>query len=108
MSAFLGELSAALPEGTHAIVVLDQAGWHVARGLDVPATMTLVPLPPYSPEMNGIERLWRYLKDRYLSEVVFPDLAAVVDACCDAWNAVLAEPGRIRSLCAEPWATVNS
>jgi transposase len=62
MNVFLGELGAAVPEGTHAIVVMDQAGWHVARGLTIPPNMTLVPLPPYSPELNGIERLWRYMK----------------------------------------------
>lgn len=107
MDAFLAELEEAVPDGTHAIVVMDRAGWHVSRGLKVPARLSLVPLPPYSPELNGIERLWRYLKDRHLSNRVFPDLAAVVDACCAAWNAVLAEPGRIRSLCAEPWAAVN-
>jgi len=108
MNVFLGELGAAVPVGTHAIVVMDQAGWHVARGLMVPPNMTLVPLPPYSPELNGIERLWRYMKDRYLSNRVFADLDAVVDACCEAWNAVVAETGRIRTLCAEPWAQVSS
>lgn len=108
MNVFLAGLGAAVPAGTHAIVVMDQAGWHVARGLAVPANMTLVPLPPYSPELNGIERLWRYMKDRHLSNRVFADLDAVVDACCAAWNAVLAEPGRIRTLCTEAWAQVTS
>jgi transposase len=108
MNAFLGELSAAVPAGTHAAVVMDQAGWHVARRLVVPANITLVPLPPYSPELNGIERLWRYMKATRLSNRIFPDIDAVIDACCEAWNAVIAEPGRIRSICSEPWAKVTS
>jgi transposase len=108
MNAFLGELSSAVPAGTHAAVVMDQAGWHVARRLVVPANITLVPLPPYSPELNGIERLWRYMKATRLSNRVFPDIDAVIDACCEAWNAVIAEPGRIRSICSEPWVKVTS
>jgi hypothetical protein len=48
------------------------------------------------------------MKDRYLSNRVFADLDAVVDACCEAWNAIVAENGRIRTLCAEPWAQVSS
>jgi transposase len=103
MNVFLGELGAAVPVGTHAIVVMDLAGWHVARGLTVPPNLTLVPLPPYSHELNGIERLWRYMKDRCLSNRIFADL----DACCEAWNAVIAEPGRIQSLCSEPWTKVT-
>jgi DDE superfamily endonuclease len=107
MNALLAELGKAVPDGTHAIVVMDRAGWRASRGLKVPAKLSLVPLPPYSPELNGIERLWRYLKDRHLSNRVLADLAAVVDACCAARNAVAAEPGRIRSLCSEPWAEVD-
>jgi putative transposase len=108
MNAFLALLSRAVPEGTHAIVVMDQAGWHVAHGLEVPANLTFVPLPPYSPELNPIERVWRYLKDVWLSNRVFPDLDAVIDACCQAWSALLAETGRIRSICTAPWARVRT
>ncbi len=107
MNAFLAEVSRAVPAGTHAAVVMDQAGWHVARALQVPPNLTPVPLPPYSPELNSIERLWRYMKDTKLSNRVFADLDDVVQACCAAWNAVLAEPGRIRSICSEPWAQVR-
>lgn len=108
MNVFLAELAAAIPAGTHAAVIMDQAGWHIARALSVPPNMTLVPLPPYSPEINGIERLWRYMKDTRLSNSVFPDLDAVVEACCSAWNAIIAEDGRIRSICSETWAKVKN
>jgi DDE superfamily endonuclease len=108
MSCFLAELATTIPAGTHAAVVMDQAGWHVAGRLEVPTNITLVPLPPYSPQLNAIERLWRYLKDSYLSNRVFTDLAAVIDACCEAWNAVIAETGRVRSICSETWAGVRN
>ena len=88
-----------------AVLVLDGAGWHGARALTVPPNITLVPLPPYSPELNPVERVWLYLRERSLSLRVFPDYRAIVDACCTAWNRLAAEPGRIRSLCNQPWIT---
>src|SRR5215211_8341561 len=55
MGVFLAELSRAVPAGTHAGLVLDGAGWHVSEGrLAVPANLTLIPLPPYSPELNPV------------------------------------------------------
>jgi len=51
-------------------VLIDGAGWHTANDLVVPANITLVPLPPYSPELNAIERLWQVMQDTLLSEGV--------------------------------------
>ena len=103
MGLFLAEFAAGLPEDVHAVLVLDGAGWHGARALAVPANVTLVPLPPYSPELNPVERVWLYLRERVLSLRVFADYRAIVDACCTAWNRLVAEPGRLRSLCDQPW-----
>ncbi|KMO32701.1 transposase, partial [Methylobacterium variabile] len=60
--------------------------------------VTLVRLPAYSPELNPVERIWLYLRERFLSARVFPDYKAILDACCSAWNALTAEPERIRSI----------
>src|SRR4028119_2041167 len=68
MGLFLAEFAAALPEDVHAVLVLDGAGWHGARALVVPPNVTLVPLPPYSPELNPVERVWLYLRERFLSQ----------------------------------------
>jgi putative transposase len=103
MTLFLAEFSRNLPEDVHAVLVLDRAGWHGAKALAVPGDVTLVPLPPCSPELNPVERVWLYLRERFLSLRVFADPAAIVDACCRAWNRLVAEPGRIRSLCDQPW-----
>ncbi len=51
----------------HVVLVLDRAGWHIAKALEVPANITLLHLPPYSPELNPVERLWAYIKSHYLS-----------------------------------------
>src|SRR5919199_1482737 len=99
MDVFLAELARAVPAGTHAALVLDGAGWHVSEELSVPANLTLIPLPPYSPELNPVERVWEHLRDRWLSHrVLAGGYQAVVDAACAAWNAPLAEPGRLQSL----------
>ena len=104
MNLFLAELAAAVPAGTHAVLILDRAGWHISESLSVPANLTLVHLPPYSPELNPVERVWLYLRERWLSHrVLAGGYEAVLDAACAAWNALLAEPGRLRSLTSYPW-----
>ena len=103
MNLFLAELAQAVAPGAHAVVLMDKAGWHIADNLVVPANITPVFLPPYSPELNPIERLWLYLKDSRLTHRVFAGTAEIIDACCNAWNGLLAETGRIKSLCAYPW-----
>jgi transposase len=103
MNLFLAELSQAVAPGAHGIVLMDKAGWHTAGELRVPKNLSLVFLPPYSPELNPIERLWLHLRDNRLSHRVFQTTQAIIDSCCEAWNWLLAETGRIRSLCSYPW-----
>jgi transposase len=104
MGLFLAELAHALPARTHAVLVLDRAGWHVSADLQVPPNLTLVHLPPYSPELNPVEKVWQHLRDRWLSHrVLAGGYAAVLDAACQAWDAVRAGPGRLRSLTSYPW-----
>jgi transposase len=103
MSVFLAEFAKTLPENEHVVMVLDQAGWHGANALEIPDNVTLVTLPPYSPELNPVERLWLYLRERFLSLRVLEDQEAIIDACCQAWNAVADDVERIKSLCLQPW-----
>jgi transposase len=67
------------------------------------ANVTLVPLPPYLPELNPVDRVWLYLKERFLSHRLRADYEAIVDAACKAWKRLTAEGGRIKSLCTYPW-----
>jgi hypothetical protein len=92
MTLFLAELSQAVAPGARAVVLMDKAGWHIADDLVVPDNLSLVFLPPYSPELNPIERLWLYLRDDRLTYRVFVDTAQIVNACCDAWNAFSPKP----------------
>jgi putative transposase len=103
MNLLLAELAATLPARTHAVLVLDRAGWHIAHALQVPANLTLVLLPSHAPELNPMEKVWQYLRDRFLSHLVLPDDEAILDAACAAWNGFCAEPGRLQSLTCFPW-----
>jgi transposase len=103
MQIFLDHVAACRPSDAHLVLVLDGAGWHVSHDLAVPENITLVVLPPYSPELNPVERVWLYLRERFLSLRLLHSTEAIIDACCDAWMRLIAEPHRLRSLCAYPW-----
>ena len=77
MNIFLAEMSTQLAEG-HAILVLDGARWHRSKHLQVPANITLLFLPPYSPELNPIERLWNYIKRHTIKNHVYESLDALI------------------------------
>ena len=98
MQVFLDRFATALPTGVHAALLLDGAGWHTAGDIVVPANVSLIFLPPYSPKLNPVERIWLYLRERYLSLRLFVALEDIIAGCCDAWNRLVAEPGRIASL----------
>jgi transposase len=104
MQAMLDELSQAVAPDTHAVVLMDRAGWHVAKDLVIPANLTPLFLPAYPPELNAIERVWLDLRERYLSHRLWPGHDDILAACGAARNALLDETGRIRSLCTLDWA----
>ena len=103
MQEFLDRFAATIAQDEHVALVLDQAGWHGSGALIVPDNVTLVPLPPYSPELNPVERVWLYLKERFLSHRLLADYQAIADAACRAWNRLVAETGRITLLASYPW-----
>ena len=107
MQVHLQEISRTVTSGAHAIVVMDKAGWHTTPALQVPANLSLLHLPPRSPELNPQENVWQFLRQTYLSNRVFDDYEAIVEACCRAWNALLAEAGRIASIATRTWATIS-
>jgi transposase len=104
MNLHLRDLSRAVAADVQIALVLDNAGWHVSKGLRVPDNVTLVPLPPYAPELNAREPVWLYLKSHYLSNRAYADHDALYAAGRDAWNRFTADPERVRSVCHSPWA----
>lgn len=103
MQLFLDRFAKEVEDDEHVAMVLDQAGWHGSRALTVPSNITLIPLPPYAPELNPVERVWHYLKERYLSHRLHADYEAIADAAEQAWNRLRHDVGRLTSLCSYPW-----
>jgi transposase len=101
MQAFLDHFAATLGQDVHVALVLDGAGWHGSHDLVVPPNISLILLPPYAPELNPVERVWLYLRECLLSHRLLDSYEAIVEACCEAWNALT--PERLRSLTAFPW-----
>ena len=62
MNHHLCEISSQVAADAHAVVILDGASWHNSHALVAPSNITLLALPPYSPELNPVERIWHYLR----------------------------------------------
>ncbi len=104
MNPHLAEIAAAVAPGAHAVLLLDQAGWHLSETVAVPPSIALVPLPPKCPELNAMENVWQFMRDNWLSNRVFQSYDAVVDHCCHAWNRLVDQPWRIMSIGPRGWA----
>ena len=104
MTLHLAEISRHVAPGAHAVLVCDGASWHKTSGrLRVPENITLLRLPPYSPELNPVENIWEYLRANKLSNSVFDTYDTIVERCCTAWNWLTETPDRIRSIATTPW-----
>jgi transposase len=104
MQEHLAEISQAVDPGAHAVLILDQAGWHVTPKLKVPENITLMFLPPRSPELNPVENVWLFMRDNWLSNRVFRDYDDIVDQCCRAWNRLIDQPWKIMAIGLRDWA----
>ena len=107
MNKHLEEIAKAVAPGAHAVLVLDGAGWHGSQGLIVPENITLLPLPPYSPELNPVENVWEYLRKNKLSNRLYQSYEDIVEACCEAWNSLMAMPEEIATIATRSWAKVS-
>ena len=104
MELHLQEIALDVQPGAHAVLFVDQAGWHVTAKLHVPENMTLVPLPSKSPELNPVENIWQYIRDNWLSNRIFKSYDDIVDHCCFSWNKLVDRPWLIMSIGMRDWA----
>ena len=104
MDLHLQEIGNAVAPGKHAVLLLDQAGWHMSAKLAVPTNVTLVPLPAKCPELNPTENIWQFMRDNWLSNRVFNSYETLLDHCCEAWNNLVDQPWRIMSIGLRDWA----
>jgi transposase len=107
LSLHLAEIAKQVAKGAHAVLVLDGAGYHVADDLVVPDNITLLKLPPYSPELNPVENIWQYLRQNKLAITVFDGYEHIVDICCEAWNFFANDPSAITSITTRSWAQIK-
>lgn len=106
MQLHLNEISKNVTNGYHAVVVMDKAGWHLANDLDIPSNMTIIKLPPYSPELNPMEQVFQQLRKLKLSNAHYNDYEDIDIACVEAWNNFTEVKGNIKSLALRDWANV--
>ena len=104
MNEHLKEISLAVEPGAHAVLILDQAGWHTTPKLKVPENTTLLFLPSKAPELNPVENVWQFMRDNWLSNRIFNDYDEIVAHCCEAWNKLVDHPWKIISLGMRDWA----
>jgi len=104
MQIHLDEIGQQIEKGKHAVVVLDKAGWHTSKNLRIPKNISLLSLPPYSPEINPQEQVGRQMKHNDLANRNFSNYKDIVEACSQAWMKVINTPGTISSLCTRSWA----
>lgn len=98
MNVHLGLISKEVGESSHAILIMDCAGWHSkSRGLIIPNNISILDLPPYSPELNPVERLWKWLKENFLSNRVIEKNEDLVKIGCELWKRLTNE--RVKSIC---------
>ena len=104
MNAHLAEISAAVEPGAHAVLLLDQAGWHTTAKLNLPDNITILPLPAKSPELNPVENIWQFMRDNWLSNRIFESYDQIVVLCSEAWNRLRDQPWRVMSIGLCDWA----
>ena len=98
MQLHLDEISRHVSRRAHAVLLLDLAGWHTTGKLNLPSNITLIYLPSRAPELNPVENVWQYMRANWLSNRAFENNEAILDAACDAWRKLIANPCTISSI----------
>lgn len=106
MSLFLQEVSEDFKD-FFVIMLIDRAGWHMSKKLKIPENIRLIPQPPYSPELNPIEHLWDYLREKATPNKAFKSLDQLQDALCHHLKALGDAPEKLRSMTNFPYMRVT-
>ena len=103
MNLHLQAISQAISPGAHGLLVIDGAGWHTSGIVQPPDNISLLCLPPYSPELNPVENLWHYLRSHYWSNRAYPNYESLMQAATHAWRQTCLNPETITTVCAVPY-----
>jgi len=85
------------------LLVLDGAGWHRAKRLPIPANMKLIFLPAWSPQLNPVEHVWDEVREKWFSNRVFANMAALEEQLVTALTVLEDDPPRMASLTGFDW-----
>lgn len=102
MTLFLQELAGDFP-GEGCVVILDGAGWHRAGSVQIPESVKLIFLPPYSPELNPTEHVWSHLRTNVIGNTASDTLDDVVDTLCAGLLELSLKPDLVRSMTCYDW-----
>nr|WP_088568936.1 MULTISPECIES: IS630 family transposase [Colwellia] len=108
MEKHLALISKRIPEGRHGVIVVDGAAWHQAYLADKFDNLSIIKLPPYSPELNPIEQVWQWLRQNELANRCFNGYDDIVDECSRAWNSFISDASRVMKLCDRDWIKVGT
>jgi transposase len=106
MNLHLKAISDRVLNNKHAVVIMDNAGWHHAGKLHKFDNITLMYLPPYSPELNPQEQVWRQMRELYLANRCYKDYDDIVNSACEAWNKVTENKDSIIKLTTREWLNI--
>lgn len=106
MNIFLQTLSDKISEGRHVAMIVDNAGWHTAKALKIPQNITLIPLPPYSPELNAMEQIWEWLRNHHFSNQYYQSYGAIEEHACKAWNDLADNKVLVQSIMKRGWVSL--
>ncbi|MFS1458169.1 IS630 family transposase [Vibrio splendidus] len=108
MTKHLELISTATPRGKHSVVIMDQASWHQTHLANHFKNITIIHIPPYSPELNPIEQVWQWLRQYKLANRCFENYNDIVNSVCNAWNSFCEDKRRVQSLCFRDWTRLVS
>lgn len=89
------------------IMLIDRAGWHMSKRLNVPENIKLIPQPPYSPELNPVEHVWEHLREKATPNKAFKSLEQLQDTLCRHIIALGNAPGQLRSMTNFPYMRIT-
>ena len=107
MQAHVDEIARNVASGAHAVLILDRAAWHVTSKLVMPTNITPILLPSRAPEPNLVENIWQYMLANWLSNQIFENYDAIIEAICQAWNKLIEVQDTIKSIGMRDWAHVG-
>jgi transposase len=108
MEKHLSLIAKKVPKGRHALIVVDGAAWHQVHLTEKFNNLSIIKLPPYSPELNPIEQVWQWLRQNELANRCFSGYEDIVNECSRAWNIFVSDASRVIKLCSRDWIKVGS